>query len=81
MFPSLVDELVVDEVYLRVLVRDAQDLRGSGREGELAGAGSGLGQGLELPGDLLVSRGCGTRFLVVSVMRIVTTRPLGGGVS
>lgn len=67
MFPSLVDELVVDEVYLRVLVRDAQDLRGSGREGELAGAGSGLGEGLELPGDLLVSRARGTHLLLVGV--------------
>lgn len=54
-FPSLQDELVVDDVYLRVLVRDAVRSRGVGTEKVLAGSGTGLGEGLALPGDLLVS--------------------------
>lgn len=54
-FSSLGDELVVDDVYLRILVRDGQGLRGSGKEKEVAGSGTDLGQGLQLPGDLLVS--------------------------
>ena len=61
-FVQLRDELVVDDVYLRVLVRDAARERASSREGEgggdlrkVAAAAAGLGQGLELPSDLLVS--------------------------
>lgn len=61
-FEKLRDELVVDDIYLRVLVRDAARERASAGEGEgghgsgkVAAAAAGLGQGLELPSDLLVS--------------------------
>ncbi|CAM9212486.1 unnamed protein product, partial [Ectocarpus sp. 12 AP-2014] len=57
-FASLQDELVVDDVYLRVLVRDAERQREAGGDGDVrrtAAAASGLGQGLTLPSDLLAS--------------------------
>lgn len=60
MFASLQDELVVDDVYLRVLVRDAEKQREAGGDGDVrkaAAAASGLGQGLTLPSDLLVRNG------------------------
>ena len=59
-FASLQDELVVDDVYLRILVRDAdkhtgvEDIDDARRAA--AAAAKGLGQGLELPSDLLVRR-------------------------
>lgn len=56
-FASLQDELVVDDVYLRILVRDAErqrELGGDGDARKAAAASSGLGQGLSLPSDLLV---------------------------
>lgn len=59
-FASLQDELVVDDVYLRVLVRDAERQKGLGLEDigdarrAAAAAATGLGQGLALPSDLLV---------------------------
>lgn len=56
-FASLQDELVVDDVYLRVLVRDAERQRKAGGDGDAraaAAAANGLGQGLALPSDLLV---------------------------
>lgn len=56
-FPSVQDELVVDDVYLRVLVRDAVCQKAAGGDGDarkVAAVGSGLGQGLSLPSDLLV---------------------------
>eukprot|EP00752_Nemacystus_decipiens_P001840 g1774.t1 len=58
-FASLQDELVVDDVYLRILVRDAERQGGSEDVAEArraaAAAATGLGQGLELPSDLLAS--------------------------
>lgn len=56
-FTSLQDELVVDDVYLRILVLDAQKQRAVGGNGDVrkaAAAATGLGQGLSLPSDLLV---------------------------
>lgn len=56
-FPSLQDELVVDDVYLRVLVRDAVRQKNAGGDGDARKAAAvalGLGQGLTLPSDLLV---------------------------
>lgn len=58
-FASLQDELVVDDVYLRVLVLDAEKQRALGGDGDVrkaAAAKSGLGQGLALPMDLLVRK-------------------------
>lgn len=59
-FASLQDELVVDDVYLRILVRDAESRRGLEDIDEArraaAAAATGLGQGLTLPSDLLVRR-------------------------
>lgn len=55
-FPSLQDELVVDDVYLRVLVKEAIAIRGTEAAQEPAGSGDGLGRGLALPSDLLVRR-------------------------
>lgn len=54
-FPTLQDELVVDDVYLRVLVKEAVAARGSEAAKLQAGAGEGLGRGLALPTDLLAS--------------------------
>lgn len=57
MFNSLQDELVVDDVYLRILVRDAERQKAVGGDGDArkaAASMSGLGQGLTLPVDLLV---------------------------
>eukprot|EP00903_Cladosiphon_okamuranus_P008054 g7768.t1 len=58
-FASLQDELVVDDVYLRILVRDAEKQRGLlehiGDARRAAAAAAGLGQGLTLPSDLLAS--------------------------
>lgn len=56
-FASLQDELVVDDVYLRVLVVDAEKQRALGGDDDVRkamAAKSGLGQGLSLPLDLLV---------------------------
>lgn len=53
-YPRLQDELVVDDVYLRVLVRDAVNNRDVGGDGDARKVASGLGQGLPLPSDLLV---------------------------
>lgn len=55
MYTPLRDELVVDDVYLRVLVRDAAKQRGMGDAKKISAAATGLGQGLPLPSDLLVS--------------------------
>lgn len=54
-FPSLQDELVVDDVYLRVLVKEACAVRGSEASQIPAGSGTELARGLALPSDLLVS--------------------------
>lgn len=59
-FNALQDELVVDDVYLRVLVRDAERQRAVGGDGDarkVAAEAAGLGQGLALPSDLLVREG------------------------
>lgn len=57
-FPSLQDELVVDDVYLRVLVKEAWASRGTEAAEVAAGSGSDLGRGLALPSDLLVGDIC-----------------------
>lgn len=56
-FSALTDELVVDDVYLRVLVRDAQRAKSSGQgDYKAVSSATGLGQGIILPSDLLVRR-------------------------
>lgn len=59
-FNALQDELVVDDVYIRVLVRDAQKERvaSDGEDRNKITEATGLGQGLPLPTDLLVSYCC-----------------------
>lgn len=78
-FPSLQDELVVDDVYLRVLVKEAIVLRGTEAAQEPAGSGDGLGQGLALPSDLLVRRpSCDKISLVCVKSHVVVNRKYGG---
>ena len=59
-YKGLQDELVVDDVYIRVLVRDAEREKAMASSAESSQIvtvtpATGLGQGLPLPADLLVS--------------------------